>query len=441
MRFIEPTDLRIPRTYFTEFDRASYSCVEWTTEQVEEMKRNLERKIKLLGLIKGTVIVPAQDLFESELCKDFIMENSIVLEEEIILPALMSRYTNFFDFLSARREESKEKYLYMRNDTDEINTLLSNSVAVVKWDEDLATKWFKQRLLHDLEDERSVLHFNLHKVPRPLITEAISRINEIQSPSRIDLRLDIYQIAGGSGNKTLWYQLADYTDFIYYLSGAHAVNSEGVLPQENLIDFSIADLTHEKTKLSEYEIFYRIFVSIIKDQTQKYFPVELLDLLTFKDIVELRKNLLHSDFVDKYNRLLTKTKQRVEITDTEQLVLNLDELNQFENELHLIFIETIAAEVYQTKRIDLQRRGIKVFTNIGSLLTFYGTIEAVTQLAVNVLSLLGLNTQIHQTEARIKQKLKSAEYLVNKKSFDKKPLLLNFLSEISKKYSSKLVRI
>jgi len=166
-----------------------------------------------------------------------------------------------------------------------------------------------------------------------------------------------------------------------------------------------------------------------------------LDLLTFKDIVELRKNLLHSDFVDKYNRLLTKTKQRVEITDTEQLVLNLDELNQFENELHLIFIETIAAEVYQTKRIDLQRRGIKVFTNIGSLLTFYGTIEAVTQLAVNVLSLLGLNTQIHQTEARIKQKLKSAEYLVNKKSFDKKPLLLNFLSEISKKYSSKLVRI
>ncbi len=107
----------------------------------------------------------------------------------------------------------------------------------------------------------------------------------------------------------------------------------------------------------------------------------------------------------------------------------------------MIFIETIAAEVYQTKRIDLQRKGIKVFTNIASLLTFYGTIESVTQLAVSVLSLLGLNTQIHQTEARIKQKLKSAEYIVNKKSFDKKPLLLKFLSEISNKYSSKLVRI
>lgn len=438
MKFIEPPDLKIPRAYFTEFDRVIYSNVEWTAERVEEIKRNLERKIKLLGIIKGVVIVAASHLFKSELSKEFIRENPIVLEEGIILPALISKYKSFSDFLYAKREEPKNQKLYLRNDTDEINTLLSKAVkAVVKWDEQLTTKWFKQRLLQDLEDERSVLRFNLSTVPISLITDVVPRIRELESPSRVE----IYNIARDSGNKILWYRLCDYTDFIYYLSGAHAVNSEGVLPQENFIDFSITDLTRGKTKLSDYEIFYRIFLSIIKEKTQKFFPVEILDMLTFEDIVELRNTLLHSGFVDKYNRLMEKAKQRVEITDTEQLILSIDELSQFENELHLIFTDTVVTEVYQMKRIDLQKRGLKVLTNMGSLLTFYGTIESVIQLFVNVLSLLGHDTQIRQTETRIKQKFERIEKFVDRSSLDKKPLLLKFLSEISKKYSSKLVGI
>lgn len=55
MKFIDPTDLKIPRVYFTEFDRITYSQVAWTAEDVEEIKHNLERKVKLLGLIKGVV--------------------------------------------------------------------------------------------------------------------------------------------------------------------------------------------------------------------------------------------------------------------------------------------------------------------------------------------------------------------------------------------------
>ncbi|MDH5684779.1 MAG: hypothetical protein OEZ20_09970, partial [candidate division WOR-3 bacterium] len=264
-----------------------------------------------------------------------------------------------------------------------------------------------------------------------------SQIRELESPSRGE----IYNIAKNSGNKILWTRLCDYTDFVYYLSGALAVNSEGVLPQENLVDFSIADLVQRKTKLSDYEIFYRIFLRIIKDKTQKFFPVEILDLLTFKDIVELRKTVLHSGFVEKYNQLMEKTKQRVEINDTEQLILTVDELAQFENELHRIFTDTVVTEVYQMRRIDLQKRGLKVLTSLGSLLTFYGTIDSVIQLTVNVLSLLGFNKQILQTERKIQQNLQKLEKLVDRSSFDKKPMLLKYLAEISKKYSAKLVGI
>lgn len=437
MKFIDPTNLKIPRVYFTEFDRVTYSQVAWTAEDVEEIKRNLERKVKLLGLIKGAVVIATSHLFESELAQEFIRENPIVLEEGIILPALISKYKNFSDFLSAKREESKERAQYLGNNKEEINTLLSNCVAaVVKWDVNLTTKWFKQRLLQDMEDKRSVLRFTLSPVPPSLIADVSSRLCELESPSRGQ----IYKIAKNSGNRILWTRLCDYTDLIYYLSGARAVNSEGVLPQENLIDFSVADLVRGKTKLSDYEIFYRIFLSIIKDKTQKFFPVEILDLLNFEDIVELRKTLLHSGFVEKYNGLMEKTKERVEITDTEQLILSVDELAQFENELHSIFTDTVVTEIYQMKKIDLQKRGVKVLTSLGSLLTFYGTITSVIQLTVNVLSLLGFNTQIRQAERRIEQNLQRIEKFVDRSSLDKKSLLLKFLSEISKKYSSKLVR-
>lgn len=436
MKRIDPTDLKIPKVYFTEFDRITYSQVAWTPEDVEGIKYNLERKVKLLGLIKGVVIIATSHLFESELAQEFVKENPIVLEEGIILPALISKYKNFSDFLSAKRKESKEREQYLGKDKNEINTLLSNCVdVVVKWDVDLTTKWFKKRLLQDLKDEKSVLHFNLSAVPAQLITDIATRIRELESPSRGE----IYEIAKNSGNKTLWARLCDYTDFVYYLSGARAVNSEGILPQENLIDFSIADFVRGKTKLSDYEIFFRIFLRIIKDKTQKFFPVEILDLLSFQDIVELRETLLHSGFVEKYNMLMEKTKQRVEITDTEQLILSIDELNQFENELHLIFTDTVVTEVYQMKRMDLQEKALKVLTSLRSLLTFYGTIESVIQLPVNVLSLLGFDTQIRRTERRIQQNLQKIEKFVDRSSLNKKPMLLKFLSEISKKYSSKLI--
>ncbi|MCP4214237.1 MAG: hypothetical protein GY765_06250, partial [bacterium] len=320
MKYIDPQNLSTPRTYFTGFDRVTYSQVAWTEKDVEEIKINLERKMKLLGCVKGKVIIMASHLFESELAQEFIVENPIVLEEGIILPALMSRDKDFSMYLERKRETSKERDNYLTRDKDKINCLLAGSVdTVIKWDVDPTTDWFKQRLIRDLEDERSVLRFNLADVPMANISEVTSRINEIDAPSRGE----IYSLAKNSGNKTLWFRLCDYVDFVYYLSGARAVNSEGILPQENLINFSITDLACGKIKLSEYEIFYRIFLNIIKEKTQKLFPVEILDSLTFKDIVELRKNLLHSGFVEKYNSMMEKTKKRVEITDTEQLILTV----------------------------------------------------------------------------------------------------------------------
>lgn len=79
IKYINPADLKLPRVYFTEFDRITYSQVAWTAEDVAEIKRELERKVKLLSLIKGVVIIAASHLFESELAREFITENPAVM--------------------------------------------------------------------------------------------------------------------------------------------------------------------------------------------------------------------------------------------------------------------------------------------------------------------------------------------------------------------------
>lgn len=436
IKYINPADLKLPRVYFTEFDRITYSQVAWTADDVAGIKRNLERKVKLLSLIKGVVIIAASHLFESELAREFITENPIVLKEGIVLPALNCKYNNFDDFLTAKREGAKERKLYSGVYQDGINKMLSEySDSVVRWDVNLTVNWFKERLLKDMEDNRSVLRTNLSTVPFQVISEASLRIADLESPSRVD----VYKIAKESGDDTLWTRLSSYADFVYYLSGARAVNSEGVLPQENLIDFSISDMTNGKTKLSDYEIFYRIFTRIIQDNTQKFFPVEVLDLLSFEDIVELRNTLFHSSFVEKYNNLMEKTKQRIEITDTEQLILNINELSNFEHELCSIFTDTVVSEINQMKKIDLRKKGLTVLTSIGAVVSFYGTIESIIQLTVNVLSILGLGSCIHKTGKRIEHALWKTRKFVDGSSFDNKPLLLRFISEIDHRYSSKLI--
>lgn len=65
------------RVYFTEFDHVTYSQVVWTPNDVEEIKRNLNRKLKLLTLTKGHVVIAASHLLKSELAREVILPKNI----------------------------------------------------------------------------------------------------------------------------------------------------------------------------------------------------------------------------------------------------------------------------------------------------------------------------------------------------------------------------
>ena len=56
MKSVSPESIRASRVYFTEFDRVTYSQVAWTPDDVEAIRRNMERKLKLVVLVN-----PAED--------------------------------------------------------------------------------------------------------------------------------------------------------------------------------------------------------------------------------------------------------------------------------------------------------------------------------------------------------------------------------------------
>ena len=79
--------------------------------------------------------------------------------------------------------------------------------------------------------------------------------------------------------------------------GARVVNCESALPQENYIDYDLSDLTQKRTRLSEDQILSKLFRELVFDSLQKRFlPVDMLDLLSFEDILKIRKPLLGSVF-------------------------------------------------------------------------------------------------------------------------------------------------
>lgn len=59
MKRVAPDSIALSRVYFTEFDRVTYSQVAWTSADVEGIRRDMERKLKLVALVKGHVVIAA----------------------------------------------------------------------------------------------------------------------------------------------------------------------------------------------------------------------------------------------------------------------------------------------------------------------------------------------------------------------------------------------
>lgn len=433
---MHPEQLNSNRVYFTEFDRATFSQVAWGEEDIKEIICSLERKVKLLALTKGHVVIATSHLLESELARELLLPYPELFKERIIVPALRNDYASCTAFLEAKQnaEEKGERELYLGIEQQEMAQLLDEAALPMRWNPSDTSGWFKKRLIGDLRDGNSLVGIHLQRKGLSVPELICRELEELPTLSRGT----IYLATQRRGNLLFREIVNAYADFLYYLSGARAVESEGVLPQENIIDFSFTDLEEKPVSLSEHEIFFKIFIDTVKTATSSHFPVDFLDALSVADAIDLHRIANDERFVEKYNLIQRRTKDGLTLADTERLVLLMDELLQYEQELHIDYLRAIEAELPNRLRQKRVRRAGKVVHSLASLIVdTYGVVSGVKDLLVSGVGSTKADQLARKVNNRLRKGLHALEWCVGAK-FENQPVMLRFVDEMKRRYAGKM---
>jgi hypothetical protein len=432
-----PNELTSSRVYLADFDRVTYSQVAWDEEDIERLITNYERKVKLLLLVKGHLIIPITHLLESELAREVLGPHPGLFSGGAVIPMLpqdFSSATGFLQMQLASLDEDNAS-LYRGSEPEEMAALLDENSLFLRWEANDASQWFQQRILADLEDSHSLINLTFQHNKLKLPKKTLRRLAKIEKLNRTD----VYFAAKELKDLDRWELLSGYADFVYYLSDALAVQSEGILPQENLLDFSLSDLAKGKTRLTEYEVFTKLFVDIVKAITSTHFPADFLDALSIQDAIELHEIGLQSEFIEKYDAIQQTTKNSLTIHDPERLVLTLTELESFERDLHQQFENALQRELPAHIRERRVWDVAEIFHTIATLIIpFYGNVDTAKELLVSGLSVLGKDDVTRRVKNRVVSAVDAADRVVDRRDVYARPILLDFVSKMKQRYADYL---
>lgn len=212
-KYLLPNEINNSRVYLADFDRVTYSQVAWTDEDVKELVVNYHRKIKLLLLVKGHVIIPLPHLLESELAREVLGNFHDLFSCGAVMPTLPPKLDSAKEYLQFQLALLKKEDVefFRGSEPQEMAAMLDESARFVRWDDKHAAKWYRQRLLADMQDPQSLLRltFQERKLRLPLKTfRRLEKINNFD-------RTDVYLAAKDLGDFPRWELLSSYADFLY----------------------------------------------------------------------------------------------------------------------------------------------------------------------------------------------------------------------------------
>ena len=214
MERINPNEFLGPRAYFTDFD---YKIVKHKYNR-EIYRRDIERKLKTLFLTKNTVVCAASHMTH-KFAFDLFKDNPILLDNEMIIPALREDKNHVVDYLDGKKLEKSLKMNMTTYYRDNVN-------KAVSWELKDNSSWFKENLIKALNNENSVIRRNISNIPPKNISLIIDEIDNQQFLSR---EFIIKKISNWpKKEKRLFY---NFNNLVYHMSGASVTNCESALPK------------------------------------------------------------------------------------------------------------------------------------------------------------------------------------------------------------------
>lgn len=327
MERIEASSFTGPRTYFTAFDDRIVS----RSSDKEVLRRDVERKLKILLLIKGTVVCAASHL-TSEFSFNIFKNDPILLNSGAIIPAL-------------RRDKVDIDALFTKIDLphfqkNEMITFYRNEIlTTVNWDLVDNSGWFRECFLNELNNDQSVLRRNLKSLSANHLKAIIRDIEKDNILARD--KIDVFSKHLPQSEKHV---LINYRELLYHISGARVVKCESSLPQENYLDYSFADVKEHRVMLSDKDI-WMLFLQLVCASMNSWVTVEDLDKLSFKDIVAMRIPIQNSNFRLRYDELVKKAIESINHDSQADMLYNMKELLTINEMLRNEFSSVIQNEL------------------------------------------------------------------------------------------------
>ncbi|MEM3827968.1 MAG: hypothetical protein QXP36_01955 [Conexivisphaerales archaeon] len=404
MRRIDPSTFNGPRAYFTDFD---YTIVRFKHD-AEVYRREVERRLKIILLTKRTVVCAASHL-ASKFAYGIFKDNPILLTKKMVMPALRKDKEHIIDYLKGKKIKSSVK--------EEMCSFYESYVEeVVNWEFIENVAWFRDKLLAALADEHSVIRRNLGDISQQKIN---SLIEQMQKESVVTRDVILRNISKWSLKEQKI--LLNFVNLIYHMSGARVVNCESALPQESYVDYSLTDFSTHRTKLSETQVFMKIFFELAFELLNKTpLPIGFLDELSFEDIYYLRKPLENSAFQKKYDDLIQNCIQILRSTDASagEIIYDISKPIEVLDQISMTFEEIFEKELPEflnKKRKEITKGLAKSALSLG-----LGVADVAVPMLSPIITPLGLASSSREVLVNLSQYFKSKSELKDYNSYLKR---------------------
>jgi hypothetical protein len=358
------------RLFFTKFGWESDSPVE------------IERNIKLFSLINTDLVIPSNHIY-SKAAEQLFRKYPELLEKGIIRPALGSKYSKYEDYLITREHKAGRNLIEYGRYLDSLN---SNPE---KYPSDSPALIFTNHAIDQINNSESVLS-KASSITKVEANKLNVEITDCQNNNEgVVYFRDFLDLSRRILNNNSYKVFEKYAYLLRYTSGASSKNCNNLLPQENLINWCLANPNNpEEFVLQDEQLFWEVFIESMVKVTEGIFSLKdleklspnLLDRLSFNDIHNLRnEGVLRNNFINKYNSIIDKINVIRTSKDNRLDLVDYETLISLKESLKEEFEEALIQESSVYKEIELLEALAKVayqiwggtFQTIESVINFF----------------------------------------------------------------------
>lgn len=423
LKYTNALSLSGPRTYFTLLDKNNLR----TYSDKNQYIRETEEALKVLLLTKDKIVIAASHLASSEALQ-FFEGKERLFEDGIILPALRSEFNTFEEMYNEKYGDSNKA----------IPRFFGGAIKeVIPWDLQENSGWFYDRIKEEVQNNNSVLRKNLRvkNCETPFLKLVEKQIKSTEEGAKFFSREALTKEIDSSFSADIAIAINQWIDLLYYISGSRVVNCENLVPQENLVSFNLATMSHGNHILSESEIFHSIVIMLVLNSFYSHaYPVNIIKNLTINDILQLRNNnpQRSAAFRKKYEECLSTCEKGRAAKDKDLLIRSLSELRSLADNVRSSFTENFDNELasYQAL-LGKKHQANKI---IDLFINFIG----IFFLPVSVINFIFNNCQLKDIGSFAESRKRYSVHYYNairsyiKKQYKNDPILLEHIDDIIK---------